>query len=67
VTEDLISVTTEYAEQMSGGGFHVWNTEPYIEKIYPLAERIQAGWRFGGKVYRRRIHVLQDWTEVHEP
>ena len=55
---------TEHAELMSGGGFHVWNTEPYIEKIYPLAEKIKAGQRFGGKVYRRRVIVVEDWTEV---
>ena len=56
--------TTEHAEQMSGGGYHVWNTEPYIERIYPLALRIKAGQRFGGKVYTRKIIVLEEWTEV---
>jgi len=49
---------------MSGGGYHVWNTEPYIEEIYPLAQKIKAGQRFGGKVYRRRVIVVEDWTEV---
>ena len=57
-------VVTEHAQLMSGGGFHVWNTEPYIEEIYPLAEKIKAGQRFGGKVYRRRVIVVEDWTEV---
>lgn len=55
---------TEYAELMSGGGYHVWNTEPYIEEIYPLAQRIKASQRFGGKVYRRQVIVVQDWTKV---
>ena len=57
-------VITEHAQLMSGGGFHVWNTEPYIEEIYPLAQKIKAGQRFGGKVYRRRVIVVEDWTEV---
>lgn len=55
---------TEYATQMSGGGFHVRNDEPEIEEIYPLAKWIPAQQRFGGKVYRRRIIVVEDWTEV---
>jgi hypothetical protein len=55
---------TEHAHQMSGGGYHVWNTEPYIEKVYPLAQRIEHGQRFGGKVYRRRVIVVEDWAEV---
>jgi hypothetical protein len=55
---------TEHAHMMSGGGYHVWNTEPYIEKVYPLAQRIEHGQRFGGKVYRRRVIVVEDWAEV---
>jgi hypothetical protein len=58
------AVVTEHAQLMSGGGYHVWNTEPYIEEIYPLADRIRAGQRFGGKVYRRRVIVVEDWTEL---
>ena len=55
---------TEHAELMSGGGYHVWNTAPYIERIFPLTEKIKAGQRFGGRVYRRRVIVVEDWTEV---
>jgi hypothetical protein len=58
------SVVTEHAQLMSGGGYHVWNTEPCIEEIYPLAQKIKAAQRFGGKVYRRRVIVVEDWTEV---
>ena len=29
-----------------------------------LAQRIKAGQRFGGKVYRRQVIVVQDWTKV---
>jgi hypothetical protein len=55
---------TEHADLMSGGGYHVWNTEPYIEEIYPLAQKIEDSQRFGGKVYRRRVVVVEDWEEV---
>lgn len=57
-------VVTEHAQLMSGGGYHVWNTEPYIEEIYPLAKKIEHGQRFGGRVYRRRVIVVEDWVEV---
>jgi len=60
-------VITEHAHQMSGGGYHVWNTEPYIEEIYPLEQRIKAGQRHGGKVYRRQVIVVEDWTEIPSP
>jgi hypothetical protein len=55
---------TEHAIQMSGGGMHVRCDEPEIEEIYPLAEWIPHQQRFGGKVYRRRIIVVEDWAEV---
>jgi len=55
---------TEHAHLMSGGGYHVWNTEPYIEEIYPLAEKIKNGQKHGGHVYRRRVIVVEDWTEL---
>lgn len=57
----------EYANEMSGGGLHVWNTEPDILEIYPLADKIRHGLRHGGKVYRRRVIVVEDWEEVTEP
>ena len=57
-------VVTEHAQLMSGGGYHVWNTEPYIEEIYPLAQRIEHGLMHGGHVFRRRVIVVEDWTEV---
>ena len=58
---------TEYAELMSGGGMHVRNDDPEVERIYPLAEWLPAARRFGGHVYRRRIVILEDWEEVTEP
>jgi hypothetical protein len=59
-------IVDEYGELLSSGGYQTWNTEPYIERIYPLAEKIRAH-RRRGKVYRRRIIVIEDWTEVDAP
>jgi hypothetical protein len=54
----------EYGQLMSGGGFHVRNNHPEIERIFPLAEWIKANTRGGGRVYRRVITVVEDWEEV---
>jgi len=58
---------TEYAVMMSGGGYHVRNGAPEIEEIYPLAQWVKSERRFGGKVYRRRVVVIEDWAEVTKP
>jgi hypothetical protein len=49
---------TEHAIQMSGGGFHVRNSEPYIERVYPLAEWIVNEQKHG-KVWRSKIVVVE--------
>jgi hypothetical protein len=54
----------EHAIQMSGGGMHIRYDDPEIERIFPLADWIRSNQRFGGKVYRRRVVVVEDWTEV---
>jgi hypothetical protein len=56
----------EYGTRMSGGGYQTWDTSPELEAIYPLAKHIKNTRRDGGKVYRRRIIVIDDWTEVTE-
>jgi len=55
---------TEYAIQMSSGAMQVRNGEPYVERVYPLADWIAHGQENGGKVYRRRVIVVDDWEEV---
>jgi hypothetical protein len=55
---------TEHAISMSGGAMQVRNAHPEIDRIYPLAEWIEATRRLGGKVYQRKIIVVEDWTEV---
>lgn len=59
-------VVTEHATQYSGGSMLVWNERPEILQIFPLAERI-AGEQQHGKVWQRKIIVLQGWTEVPKP
>ena len=58
--------TTEHAQRYSGGGMHVRNPHPEIERVFPLAEWIQAEQQLGGKIYCRRIVVIEDWTELEE-
>ena len=62
------AVVTEYATLMSGGGWHVRWEEPEADD--PEADRAQ--WiahkrRFGSTVGRRRVIVVEGWTEVEEP
>jgi hypothetical protein len=56
----------EYGQLMSGGGVHVWNLRPELLEIYSLERRIEQGRRFGGRVMRRRVIVLDEWVEVGE-
>jgi hypothetical protein len=54
----------EHAILMSGGSMQVRCDDPEIERIYPLDRWITAQQRFGGKVYRRVVVVVEDWQEV---
>lgn len=58
--------TTEHAQQFASGSMLVRNPHPDIERIYPVADWIRDEQRNGGKIYRRRIVVLEDWTEIAE-
>jgi hypothetical protein len=60
----VAEIVTEHAQLMSGGGFHVRNGAPEIEKVYPLREWIRYGQRDGGQVYRRKVIVVRDWAKV---
>ena len=61
------AVVTEYATLMPGGGWHVRWDHPEAERIYPLAEWIAHMRRSGATVGRRRVVVVEGWTEVEEP
>lgn len=58
------SERTEHGILMPSGGVHVRNGDAEFEEIYPLDRWIVNQQRFGGKVLRRRIIVVEDWTEV---
>lgn len=57
-------IVVEHAIGMSGGSMQVRPNDPEIERIYPLAKWIPDHQRHGGKVYTRRVIVVDDWTEV---
>jgi hypothetical protein len=61
------NTVTEYGQLMAGGGYHVRNPHPDIERIYPLAEWIAGHRRHGGQVHHRRLIVMEDWMEVDQP
>lgn len=54
----------EHAIGMSGGSMQIRPTYPEVERVYPLAQWIPDHQRDGGKVYKRRVIVVDDWTEV---
>jgi hypothetical protein len=54
----------EHAIEMSSGAMQVRYEDPEIERIYPLADWIKAQQRFGGKVWRRTVIVVEDWHEM---
>ncbi|WP_410570335.1 hypothetical protein [Amycolatopsis sp. cmx-4-61] len=64
MTEPHGLVITEHAKLMSGGSMNVFPDDPETEADYPMDKRIRAHQRFGGKVYWRRIIVVDDWEEV---
>lgn len=55
----------EHAIMMSGGGMQVRNGHE-IEALYPLADWVSEQQRFGGKVYTRKVVVVEDWHEVEQ-
>lgn len=61
-TEDQRVV--EHAIRMSSGAMCVRYEHPDIERIFPLTDWIKSEQRFGGKVYRRVVVVVEDWEEV---
>ena len=60
---DRDAEVTEYATRMGSGEMRVRYSDPRIERIYPLALWIEHQ-QSERKVYRRRVVVIEDWTEV---
>lgn len=54
----------EHGQLYSGGDLLVWARGEDVECVYPPDLRIEHAQRNGGRVFRRRIVVLEDWTEV---
>lgn len=54
----------EYAQLYASGAMLVRNNHPEIERIFPLEKWIEANTHHGGRVFRRVITVIEDWTEV---
>lgn len=55
----------EYGLAMAGRGTkQVFYTDEELERIYPLAKQIRHTRTYGGKVFRRRIMVLEEWALV---
>ena len=55
---------TEYGLLMSGGGFHVRNGSPEVERVWPVQDWAAAEIRNGAHVYRRKVIVTVEWEEV---
>jgi hypothetical protein len=60
--EVVSGLVTEYGTLANDGGFDVW---PADNEEYPTARRIGHASRNGIKVLRRRILVIEEWTEVN--
>lgn len=68
LVEALISAppTTELGQLYSGGSILVRPDWTDLEGLYPTKEWIEHHQRGGGKVYRRTIIVVRDWTLVRK-
>jgi hypothetical protein len=55
---------TEHAEQFTSGAMLVRNPAAEVERVYPLDQWIKDQQRNGGRIWRRRIQVIEDWVEV---
>lgn len=56
----------EYAMRMVGGGVQTFPDSDEVEEVYPLGKRLFHHMQYGGKVYRRRYLLIEDWSEVDE-
>jgi hypothetical protein len=59
-----IEPVTEYAVGYAGGSMLVRPNAEDVERVYPIAEWIPHHQRGGGKVYTRRVIIVDDWVEV---
>jgi hypothetical protein len=64
VDGSMTDVQVEHAILYSGGSMLVRPNDPGVEAVWPLADWIRAHRRNGGRVYRRRVVVVEDWQEM---
>lgn len=64
MTEDDPCEVTEHAVRLTDGSYTVRNGADYAEEIYPLARWIEGQQRHGGRVYQRKIIVIEEWRAV---
>lgn len=57
---------TEYAVRYKSGDWKIRYTDDEVDRIYPLAQWISHGQRFGGFVGKRTVIVVEDWKRVRK-
>lgn len=55
----------EYGLKMTAS-MQVFPNSPETELIYPVAKQARHAMKYGGKVYRRRVMVIEEWVAVTE-
>jgi len=55
---------TEHAEQYTSGAMLVRNSALEVERVYPLEQWVPDQQQHGGRIFKRRVIVVDDWTEV---
>jgi hypothetical protein len=59
-----LAPVTEHAEGWRSGDMKIRYTDPDVDRIYPLSKWRYHIHRQGGRVYRRTVLVLDDWTQL---
>lgn len=57
---------TEYALHMTSGAHQSLPDSFEVDQVYPIGKQIRHHMKFGGRVYKRRYLIVEDWTEVTE-
>jgi hypothetical protein len=60
----ILPAITEHATRFKSGDMVVWDETPETLAVYPLAARIEQKQEGGGKVWVRKVIVVEPWTEV---
>jgi hypothetical protein len=60
----MTGARVEHAQLFAGGSMLIRNADADVERVYPLAEWIGHETRKGGRIFRRKIVVIEDWSEV---